>query len=587
MERMNRQHVLLLLLWLLCGEASIYAADEPWVYDGFNGEAGEFAGATGGYGWRGGWKVEAEIAWPFRLSSNTPMVYSGLSQTGAHALIGRGAVTRPLDVAKHLGQGNELWLSFLYRSEVPVDAFPRFVLFKDGPSTPIITVGRSVRTWALTLHNDELTTQRTPKDVVPYRSHLIVLQLQFGETSCCNLFIDPTPGKVPTADATVTSTGKNGLAFQGLAWVSDDPKTPEVQAGIDEVRMGPSFASVVPVPSFAQAPTAAPALKAVGNADGASLSWNALKDAQGYVLQRRDANALNFMTCAADVRTLSHVDAIFGADRSADYRVAAHNAKGTGPWSAPVSVTLSHRTAGFSQMSLLHLCDLGYPDLIARTAGFRRARHDRKSNNRASLNWEVGRNRLDWVSLTTFPVNTFVISNATPENQGSLEHLTLYCQWLLNFSSEADLGLYYTFSQDTESLDAWLAATERMVERQDEMLAALQTRFPGQRVFAVPMAQALKNCIASDPARLNLIPQKKQPQPALLVYLASCVHYAATYHRSPMGLPADALSGVGYTVTKAEATAAQQAAWEAVRDHPQSHLRARAIEPIGASERTR
>jgi hypothetical protein len=70
---------------------------------------------------------------------------------------------------------------------------------------------------------------------------LVVLSVGFDATSTVSLYVNPPPGAAPPASPTVATTTPTPLTFRDFYWY---PGRSPGSSSLDEVRVGPSFASV-------------------------------------------------------------------------------------------------------------------------------------------------------------------------------------------------------------------------------------------------------------------------------------------------------------------------------------------------------
>ena len=268
-----------LLAALLCFAGTSASRAQTYAHDPFAGTSGTLLhGAAGGSGFSQPWAVAGfdGLAGQFQLLASPVLAYSGLHASGNHLRGGYNNTTasRRLDVSGSfpdqvapgsnpalIGRdGTSLWVSVLLRKETTDDIQTAFSLANGDDLTDInaIRVGAGYygpasnlgnqRFWCLLVNNpgtEGFSVLRTTHTLTPGQPALLVLRLLFGSSDTVELYVNPTPGDAPPSESSVsrTTAGGSGLGFRTVGFWSSNGTN---NASLDEIRLGPTFASVTP-----------------------------------------------------------------------------------------------------------------------------------------------------------------------------------------------------------------------------------------------------------------------------------------------------------------------------------------------------
>lgn len=246
------------------------------AYDGF-GAPGRLQDAAGGTGWRTNWLVNNDLptAMGYAVTEANPLTYKNLLSTPSYAVggheyreSGRGLDVSPTGpfafyrtIQGRIGtSGEDLWISFLYRKTSNNDDASHVtfhnsdVVFWDGePAAPATLAfgffGADSKTEDMRYWSLRTTVTSTPvKTNVALeagRVTFVVMNVSFTDGGgTVKLFLNPsTLGTDAPSEATAEVTSTTPLAFSSIKF---HPGNASDDAAIDEIRIGPSFATVTP-----------------------------------------------------------------------------------------------------------------------------------------------------------------------------------------------------------------------------------------------------------------------------------------------------------------------------------------------------
>ena len=243
-----------LLLVVLLALTSTEANAELVAYDGFAYEAGAgLKGRDGGFGFAGPWRTggfNAGLNENYEVSGGS-LEFAGLSVAGnrsvTRAVSSIAGLTR--DLAEPLGEaGTTRYLSFLVRPEGQLGegAFNGFFgVLLEQAGEPEMFAGKpgdgQMNRYVLE-NRGGTAAVATDTEVELDRTVLIVLKSEFADgPDTFTLFMNPPPGGMEPENADAVRTASLDLV-QGLTIYSTGAFS------LDEIRLGESFADVVPVP---------------------------------------------------------------------------------------------------------------------------------------------------------------------------------------------------------------------------------------------------------------------------------------------------------------------------------------------------
>jgi hypothetical protein len=327
---------------------SAVLAAEPFI-----ASATPLHAANGGSGWNGGWQVQNNsTAVPgYNISTSSPLIYSGVSQTGGYAMGGTGYQSsgRMLDTSPGgafsqyvsnglIGSaGQTLYLGFLMRKDMDTDDEMSVTLHPGNPAwwvnSPGVAVGHfgggsnsgGTRYWSLRLDG---TVHQTTTPVVVGQAAFLVVQITFGSTSTVNLYVNPGGGSLPATPGAQAST-TNSLAFQSLAFYGGSGTS---QSSIDEISVASGYGAVI---SGAVPPPAVPTnVTATSGNTQVTLAWNAISGASGYNVYRMAGGSAVLQSSPS---ANSYTNSGLTNGTAYTYYVTAFNSSGTSGNSASVT----------------------------------------------------------------------------------------------------------------------------------------------------------------------------------------------------------------------------------------------------------
>ncbi len=283
-------------LFSVQAQSGTLLANEP-----FTGTTGPLNNLNDGSGWSGSWQVQnGSTAVPgYNIASNSPLNYSGISQSGGYAIGGVGYQDsgRMLDTssggafAQYLNNGligksgQTLYFGILMRRDVDSGDETSVTLHAGNPpwwvNAPGIAIGHfgsgsdtgGVRYWSLQLDG---VVHQSGVPIVVGQTAFLVVQITFGTTSTVSLYVNPSAGALP-ANPNTQATTSNNVAFRSLAYYGGDNSN---ESSIDELRFSSGYSALVsgsvPPP---QTPTNLSATPGNGQV---TLAWNSVSGASGY-----------------------------------------------------------------------------------------------------------------------------------------------------------------------------------------------------------------------------------------------------------------------------------------------------------------
>lgn len=242
-------------------------------------------GKNGGLGWAAEWDVQnnnSNIP-GYQVLSTSPLTYEGLVSSPCYGMgsvsytsSGRsfdmgssGAFAAVRDSSTGLigADGAEVWIACLLRRE---SASSYNLIFHQTSGNPWYDNTSNIKltvdgdNWALSTAGG--TIQDTGIAATVGETFLMVLKISYGATDDVALFVNPELHTIPTSpDAEVT--GAADLQFKSLKFY---PGTDVQQGTLDELRIGTSYASVVP--TVESAPQVLSEIEALSIPSGSVLS---------------------------------------------------------------------------------------------------------------------------------------------------------------------------------------------------------------------------------------------------------------------------------------------------------------------------
>lgn len=246
------------------------------AYEGFDYPAGaNLVGQTGGFGFSTAWGSSAGI----QRIDHPGLSYPGLITSGGHLYLegtsaGNALLFRDLTVG-HGTEGTTVWISFMHQRTGPVggDAGPggnpsylrpiNLALFEGGSERLALGEGtRSVGTasapdtdvWGLVVSgnvNIAATTWTTASLAV---ESLALVRIDYGpgDVDTAYMWINPSLGAEPDIASAMAAANGN-FAFNRIRPFAGNPSAAAGNLGgqgtMDEIRIGTTWASVVPEPS--------------------------------------------------------------------------------------------------------------------------------------------------------------------------------------------------------------------------------------------------------------------------------------------------------------------------------------------------
>ncbi|NLF40091.1 hypothetical protein GX586_11635, partial [bacterium] len=241
----------------------------PACYDGFDATQRVLYGALTGIGWsNNAWQVES----PTNISTyrivNGSLVHEDLATGGNKAEGGYAYQTsgRSFSLSQafapwmtniggvnYIGRnGTELWVSYVTR--LASAAYAGKLSFDDGgavfhDNSGRVRVRQTAGKWCLSAIADSYASTSSVA-VAANTNYLMVLHFTFAPTDTVELFVNPALDGGPPAgpDASVSvatndASGRDLFRFYDLNW---QPGSGTANGWLDELRFGPTFASVTP-----------------------------------------------------------------------------------------------------------------------------------------------------------------------------------------------------------------------------------------------------------------------------------------------------------------------------------------------------
>ena len=216
------------------------------TYEGFDYAVGNLVGANGGTGWGGAWRDGAGT----RTVASQSLAYSAggadLLTSGNRAVIG---VTSFANVVRNFSQsfgtdGTTIWMSMLVRGSKNLSGFQLANGSDGGDGSYKLQASGANGTWQTRVGT---TNQSTTVAVNQVSLALLRITFQPGNDAI-DLWLNP-PSLVSEASlGSPTNTRTGNFAFDRIRLNGGSNATGTVDAEFDEIRLGTSFPSVVPVP---------------------------------------------------------------------------------------------------------------------------------------------------------------------------------------------------------------------------------------------------------------------------------------------------------------------------------------------------
>ncbi len=242
------------------GTGGAPATTGPFTYETFDVQQGPLQGKGFGDGWSGQWTASGGVENDPAVTDLTPLTYAMLASSGPYAqgtqstVVGRKIdistvstnVWYPYIFSSLIGKaGKEVWVSVLLRRSATDMSESAIVLHSNvsDPSdvgAPHVSLGYfgGEKFWSLRLGPSAVHLSEKAITVEPA---LLIAHITFAAvTSTVDFFVDPALDAEPeTADVTA-STGDAKFGSVALSLGTG--------AAVDEIRLGPTFASVTPAP---------------------------------------------------------------------------------------------------------------------------------------------------------------------------------------------------------------------------------------------------------------------------------------------------------------------------------------------------
>jgi len=219
-------------------------ADAATVYEGFDYDQGtDVGGLNGGTGWYGSWTGPSGDA----TIQSPGMSEGSLPGTGNRLLLtrtGSGSTKAGRQVFASNQASGTYWLSLMIDNHGGHSTAFGFAQLADSNSVPLVEVRFSAKgNWSL--RNGSGTSSDTG---IAADSALLVIKVDM-DSDRADMWVNPTLGAEPPA----TSNANVALAANGdfdRLNLRVQTSTGSASASFDEIRIGDSFASVVPEPGM-------------------------------------------------------------------------------------------------------------------------------------------------------------------------------------------------------------------------------------------------------------------------------------------------------------------------------------------------
>ncbi len=286
--------IILLLTFLPASRAELIA------YEGANyAPLTLIAGLNGGTGWRGEWSGDTRVV-------SGSLVLNGVSTSGNRFVTsGNGAGSaRAIETSGFEGllqsgrlgkEGTTLWLSFLFRAVTTGNNNAAGVLLYDGP----VSAANQVLFVGVPTGGSTLGLIAPPNSAPPFgasalssiigtnqQTLFLVIKMMFGTPNGDRVFlyVNPPMEAEPTNNIYIAAV-LNNLSFQFDRLQLASGATTTTTASFDEIRLGETFADVVPLAPDRYAVTALASLP--GPVPGGYTLSPLLQDDEGHIFGSR------------------------------------------------------------------------------------------------------------------------------------------------------------------------------------------------------------------------------------------------------------------------------------------------------------
>lgn len=221
---------------------------------------GPMANQNGGAGWNGGWRVQLDGPVGYEVAAVFPMTVAGMS-TSPQYLIGgtaylaagrsissSGTAVAPFLISGSIGNpGTTVWAAWVQRRDRSSNNVVRFgrsgIPWATSESDTFFEV-RADTNWMLRTYVSGTQSADSSVAATVGQTFLMATRMDFGATSgTVRLYINPVPGIEPATAAATLVVPTATARFNAIRWYpGQDPNS----GSLDEVRVGPSYAAVVP-----------------------------------------------------------------------------------------------------------------------------------------------------------------------------------------------------------------------------------------------------------------------------------------------------------------------------------------------------
>ena len=232
----------------VCGSGPAFA--QPNAQDEFAYSDIHLSGQAGGTGFAAPWSIGS--SWSVQSASLNYFCGGALNTGGGSASLtfpSLGDVSRSMSTA--YGPGAEVWMSFLVRLDAAPAAGSRYagVALTGTGGVPFIGMGTDLR-YVVSQYGVGAPVATTTRSAVVGRTDLLLVQVRvLAGTEVVSLWINPSlQGTLGSADAVNTQLN---FTVSGVRLAAGN-----LSVTIDELRLGPDAASVLPLRSIETTPRA-------------------------------------------------------------------------------------------------------------------------------------------------------------------------------------------------------------------------------------------------------------------------------------------------------------------------------------------
>ena len=251
----------------------VSAEEKAICYEGFDYVKAPITNFNGGRGWKGGWNLQSETENTindFAVSTTSPVTIQNLKQTGNYMILGQGysGCGRGLDITVNgafkeyisngkIGKaGTTLWFSIIIRPQnnnkdcsLSFSDESIYWLNNTNNSHKVNFGSFGGNYWCFSFDNNNSVKYESSIPVINNTAAFLVAKIEFGSTNKVSLYVNPTPGTLPTGTP-VEATTTNSINFQAIAMNFSNGSN---KMAADEIRFGASYADVAPISDLVNA----------------------------------------------------------------------------------------------------------------------------------------------------------------------------------------------------------------------------------------------------------------------------------------------------------------------------------------------